>query len=61
MYGNMPFIVISAGPDNNLDILVEKREKPHQSFDRKAIEPVIDQRGDLRLRNAEQSTGGNLS
>jgi hypothetical protein len=48
---------ITLWAHNNLHIAAQRDDEIHQFFDRKTIEPVIDQRRNLGLRHAEQLRG----
>src|SRR6476646_9165210 len=41
-------------PDHDLDILVERRQQIHQTFNRKPRQLVVTERGDLRLRHSQR-------
>src|SRR3569833_1680740 len=52
-----PRSMIAARTDNDLDVLVERRQKPHQPLDREAIQPIVGERRNFGLRFAEDFTG----
>lgn len=45
---------IGARPDDDLHVLIERRQERHQAFDRELIEPVVFQGRDFRLRDTQQ-------
>lgn len=54
-HGDMPSLAgVGARPDHDVDILIERGQELHQLFDGELIEPVVYERRDLGLRDAEQ-------
>jgi hypothetical protein len=45
---------VGARSDHDLDVLIERGQELHQLFDRELIEPVVFERRDLGLGDAEQ-------
>ena len=49
------------GPDNNLDVLAEPRQKAHEALARKTREPAVQERGDFRLIDARDGRCADLN
>src|SRR5437667_4297357 len=49
------------GLDHDLDIMIERIEKPNEAFDRKPAQPSISQRRNLRLIDAQNLCGLRLT